>query len=840
MSSCPWQIIRKVIQILNKYILPLYGRRRKRHQEVNMAENEKRCVITGLGMINAIGNTVDESWNNCINGVSGIKEVRSIDTGSCYSHMGAEAAPNFDVEAGEDADKMDRVSLLCVKAANEAVADSGIIIDDSNADRVGVVMGSCVGGAVSIQKFFTDKENEEGSEDSADIIKMPIGVIANNVAKLVGAKGVVTNVGNACAASTISIEYACDLIRAGVGDAFIVGGADSFSALAFGGFTALHAIDTEPCSPYNKSKGITLGEGAGALVVESYEHAKARGAKIYCDVLGGGISSDAHHITAPRPDSEGQMNAMKRALANSNVKPQDIDYINGHATGTPLNDSTEIQAMQMIFGDNENTAVDSTKSMVGHCLGAAGAVEAIYTVKALTTNTVPPTIGYSDEDLVNLKEKAGKLDFMPNVKKEKNIEYAMTNNFAFGGNNASVIFSKHEHDIKPLENNKVYVTGFGLVSPVGNSIEAYIEAVKNGGVKAGENGLLASVGTEDYKEHEIKLAFYRKLDKLSQTQVVSGRSCLKNSGVTVNDDNAVDIGMIIGTADGPSTEIISFHEGLIKNGLQAGSAFIFPNTVYNAAGGYLSINSGVKGVNVTLTNGMQSGLQSICYAYNVVRDGEEKMMMACGLDENTDTMKLLYDKLGYFSKDGSAKPYGFNGKEFVLGEGSTSMMLESEASADERGAVKYAEIAGYAMTHEPVCVGTLAGSDAALDKAIIKACENAGISPDDIDGIVGFGDGNTTVDTIEMNSYKRVFSSGKPVFSVKTIVGEARAAAATLQAVHAALTLSGKLPANQNAYVFEDNKDAEITVDTSDYKYMLVTSFAAGGSYTAVVLKKVI
>ncbi len=804
-----------------------------------MADNEKRCVITGLGMINAIGNTVDESWNNCINGVSGIKEVRSIDTSDCYAHLGAESAEHFDVEAGDDEQKMDRVSLLCVKAANEAIKDSGIIIDDSNADRVGVIMGSCVGGAVSIQKFFTDRHNAEGSEDTSDIIKMPIGVIANNVAKIAGAKGVVTNVGNACAASTISIEYACDLIRAGVGDAFIVGGADSFSALAFGGFTALHALDTDPCSPYNKSKGITLGEGAGALIVESYEHAVARNAKIYCDVLGGGISSDAHHITAPRPDSEGQMNAMKWALSNSDLKPSDIDYINGHATGTPLNDSTEIQAMQTIFGDNDNTAVDSTKSMVGHCLGAAGAVEAIYTVKALTTDTVPPTIGYSDEDLENLKEKAGKLDFMPNVSKHKEIDYAMTNNFAFGGNNASVIFAKNEKNIKPLENNKVYVTGFGIVSPAGNTVDSYVEAVKNGGLKSEGDGLFATVGADDYKEYGIKLNFYRKLDKLSQTQVVSGRACLADAGVTVTTDNETEIGMIVGTADGPATEIINFHEGLIKNGLHAGSAFIFPNTVYNAAGGYFSINTGVKGVNVTLTNGMQAGLQSICYAYNVVRDGAEKMMMATGLDENTETMKLLYGKLGYFSNDEAVKPYELNGSEFVLGEGSTTMMLESEASADARNAVKYAEIAGYAMTHESVSAGTLAGSDAALDKAIIKACENAGISVDDIDAIVGFGDGNKTVDAIEMNSYGRVFKNVKPVMSVKTVVGESRAAAANLEAVHAALTLSGKLPSKQDAYVFENGKAVKTTVDTTDYKYMLVTSFAAGGSYTAVVLKKV-
>ena len=804
-----------------------------------MAEKEKRVVITGLGMINAIGNTVDESWNNCINGVSGIKEVRSINTAECYSHMGAEAAEHFDVDAGEDADKMDRVSLLCVKAVNEALSDSKIDMTKENADRVGVIIGSCVGGANSIQKFFTAYEEDPSKALTEDIIKMPIGAIANNVAKIVGAKGVVTNVGNACAASTISIEYACDLIRAGVGDVFVCGGSDTFSALAFGGFTALHALDTDPCSPYNKSKGITLGEGAGALIVESYEHAVARGAHIYCDVLGGGISSDAHHITAPRPDSEGQMNAMKWALENSDMKPESIDYINGHATGTPLNDSTEIQAMQNIFGNNENTAVDSTKSMVGHCLGAAGAVEAIYTVKALTTGTVPPTIGYSDEDLENLKEKAGKLDFMPNVKKSKEIEYAMTNNFAFGGNNASVIFAKHDKDIKPLENNRVFVTGMGLVSSLGNSIDAYIEGANKGFAEAENGSLHAEVGADDYKEHEIKLSFYRKLDKLSQIQVVSGRSCLKNAGVTVTDENATDIGVIIGTADGPATDIINFHEGLIKNGINAGSAFVFPNTVYNAAGGYFSINSGVKGMNVTLTNGSQAGLQSVCYAYNAVRDGAQKMMLACGVDENTEITRIFYDRFGLLSEGTDTTPYGMKDRKFILGEGSTSVMLESKASAEERNAVKYAEIAGYGMNHESVTVGTLEGSGEALDKAVKAACESAGITPDDIDAIIGFGNGNAVIDKIEMDSYERVFGDNmKPVLSVKTLVGESRAAAATLSVVHGSLLLAGKLSAKQPAFMFEAGEAKKVSVDTGAYRYVLATSYAAGGSYTAVVLKK--
>lgn len=797
--------------------------------------SEKRCVITGLGMINAIGESVEESFKNCVNGVNGISEVKSIDTSACYAHMGAEVKPDFEVDGGEDADKMDRVSLLCVKATREALADSKIDINDSNADRVGVIIGSCVGGAISIQKFFKERAQQPDNEEAGnpdDIVKMSIGSIAVNIAKIAGAKGIVTNVGNACAASTISLEYACDLIREGQYDAFIVGGSDSFSALAFGGFTALHALDTDPCSPYNKSKGITLGEGAGVLIVESYEHAMARGAKIYCDVLGGGISSDAHHITAPRPDSEGQMNAMKWALRNSKLEPEAIGYINGHATGTPLNDSTEIQAMQTIFGNNEDTSVSSTKSMVGHCLGAAGSIEAIYTIKALTTGTLPPTIRYSEEDLENLKEKAGKLDFLPNKSRQKNIDYAMTNNFAFGGCNASVIFAKEPKDIKERENHKVYVTGMGLVTGLGNSVSAYIEAVKNN-----QQGFEANVGADDYAAHGIKLAFYRKLDKLSQIQVVSGRSCLADAGVTVSAENETDIGMIIGTADGPATDIINFHEGLIKNGLQAGSAFVFPNTVYNAAGGYFSINSGVKGVNVTLTNGMQAGLQSVCYAANVVKNGQEKMMMAAGVDETTDIMKLLYGKLGYMSNSEKPALYEGSGKSFVLGEGSVTLMLESDESA-KRGANVLCEVAGYGEAHEAVTVGTLKGSDAGLDKAINKALAMAGITAGEVDAVVGFGNGNSVIDEIEMNAHKRIFGEEKPVINIKDYVGEARAAGATLSCAHAALTLSGKLSDSQNAYFFENGKAVKKNINTAGFKYICVTSFGAGGSYSAVVFKK--
>jgi len=370
--------------------------------------NNRRCVVTGLGLVCALGDNTEQCWSAAINGVSGIREVKSVDTAECYAHKGAEVALTNAELSDED---YDRSSLLCIKAANEALADAGYSAESFDSQRIGVIIGNCVGGAASIDKYYTD-EIKNGCANAADILKMPAAAIANNVARHFGLNGTTANIVNACAAGTMSLAYACDLIRAGKADAFVAGGSDSFSSLAFSGFHALHALAEDACSPFNHSNGITLGEGAGVLIIESYEHAVQRGAKIYCDVLGSGVSSDAHHITAPRPDGQGQMSAIKKAIANSGLQFTDIDYINAHGTGTAKNDEAEFLSLHTLFDCNDHVSVSSTKSMTGHCLGAAGSIEAVLTVKAVCENMVPPTIGYSDDDMDALKEKAGSIDFV--------------------------------------------------------------------------------------------------------------------------------------------------------------------------------------------------------------------------------------------------------------------------------------------------------------------------------------------------------------------------------------------------------------------------------------------
>ncbi len=795
-----------------------------------MTENKNRCVVTGLGMISAVGNNVDECWDSAVKARSGIDHTKTVDTVNCYSDYAAEVHCGDIETEGFDRDA-DRVVKLCIKAVSESMSDAGLKSFEGS-DRVSVIMGSCVGGVVSIEHYYTQ------GKDKKDILKMPISAIANHVAEYVGAGGVVTNVANACAAGTISIAYAADLIRAGIADIVIAGGADAFASVPYAGFLSLHALDDQPCSPFNKSKGITLGEGAGCVIVESYEHAKARKAKMYCEVLGSGISSDAHHITAPRPDGEGQMNAILAAIKTSGVKRSDIDYVNAHGTGTAKNDEAEFLSLHTIFdGENDGLCVSSTKALTGHCLGAAGAIEAVFAIKALTTDTLPPTANYTEEDIALLGEKAGKLDFLPNKAKKKKLDTVMSNSFAFGGNNASIVFGKHPGDVKtPHDKPEICITGIGIVSPVGNGVENYISAVKsNKNVEGGS--VRSAVSSADYDPLGLKMAFYRKLDNFSQLQVVSGMYALKDAGYEITDDNVTDIGIIVGTSEGALGPGCDFEMLIAERGNAGGSAFKFPNTVYNAAGGYLSICSGIKGYNVTIANGAQAGLQSMAYSMGVMRGGVEQAMLATGSDENTAIINELYAGLDLVA-DEFVPSYSENNK-LTLGEGSVSVLAEDLSSAKKRNAKIYCRVVGCGMAHSAVPFGTVTGSDSALDSAVNKALADSGLNACDIDAVIGFANGIKAVDDIELNWYSRTFTDAKPpIISVRSFTGEARAASAMLSLAHGALMLSGNIDNEHNAYIMENGKAVKRDVDCRGMKNILVTACGTGGSYTAVVLKK--
>lgn len=732
---------------------------------------KKRCVITGLGIVCPVGNNVEESWRNIQDGVSGIAKVTSVDTEGCYANLGGEVACD-DLPAPQ----YDRSARLCIKAATEAIADAGL--QGNAASEAGVIVGSCIGGAVSIDEYLTAQK--EGKEDDSKISNMAASSIANNTASYLGLNGVTANIVNACAAGTMSIAYACDLIRSGNGSVFLAGGTDPFSSLAFAGFHALHALSVESCSPLNHSNGITLGEGSGILVVEEYEHAVARGAKIYCEVAGYGVNCDAYHITAPDPSGQGQMDVIRRALASAEVAPADIAYVNAHGTGTAKNDEAEFLSLHTIF-DGTNVSVSSTKSMTGHCLGAAGAVEAVFTVKAVSDDVLPPTIGYSEEDKQVLDEKAGELDFVANDSRKKEIPMAMSNSFAFGGTNASIIFAKEAKEQEEASRQKIYITGFGQVLSRDTD----------------ESSKVANVTLEmkDFTDRGVKLGVFRKLDKFSQLQLVSGIDALNSAGITVSEENERRIGTIIGTSAGPVTEVSNFQKNICEKGATAGSAFTFPNTVYNAAGGHFSIFTKTKGYCATVANGTQAGLQSVAYACDVLEKGNEDIMLAAGTDEGSDMVTYFYEHSG------------INGDR-TLGEGSSTIVLETAASAEKRQAHKFAEVAGYACTHS---AGTETYTEAqAMKDAIIKALERAGMDAAEIDEVYAVTS-NQSAKAAEEAVLAEVFA-GKEIIDVRETTGDCRAASANAQLVEAATA-----------------------IDSGSVKNALAVSYGCG-SYTAVVL----
>ena len=413
----------------------------------------KRVVITGLGALTPIGNTTSDYWEGLINGTSGAAAITNFDASKFKTQFACELK-NFDVLDFIDrkaARKMDPFSQYATVVSDEAVADSGISVENSNADRIGVIWGSGIGGLGTFQNEIINFSQGDGTPrfNPFFIPKMIADIASGQISINHGFRGPNFSTVSACASSTNAMIDAFTYIRLGKADAIVTGGSEaSVVEAGVGGFNALKALSTRNDSPETASRpfdldrdGFVLGEGAGAIVLEELEHAKKRGAKIYAEVVGGGMSADAHHITAPHPEGLGALNVMRVTLADAEMDASEIDYVNVHGTSTPLGDVAEVKAIQKVFGEHAyNLNISSTKSMTGHLLGAAGAIESIACILAVKNNIAPPTINHFTDD-PNLDTK---LNFTFNKAQNRTINAAITNTFGFGGHNASVIFKKYK------------------------------------------------------------------------------------------------------------------------------------------------------------------------------------------------------------------------------------------------------------------------------------------------------------------------------------------------------------------------------------------------------------
>jgi 3-oxoacyl-[acyl-carrier-protein] synthase II len=415
--------------------------------------NLKRVVVTGLGAITPLGKTLPEYWDGLANGVNGCDFITQFDASKFKTRFACEVK-NFDPTTyfdRKEARKIDRFTQFALIASDEAVKDAGISKENVDVDRVGVILGSGIGGLITFQEEVTNYALGDGTPrfNPFFIPKMILDIAAGHISMRNGFRGPNFAVVSACASSTNAIIEAFDTIRLGKADIIISGGSEAVvSAAGLGGFNAMKALserndDPKTASrPFDKDRdGFVMGEGSGVLVLESLEHALARGAKIYCEVAGGGATADAHHITAPHPEGLGAKNVMHTALRDANMQPEDIQYINVHGTSTPLGDIAESKAILNVFGDHAyNLNISSTKSMTGHCLGAAGALETLACILAVVKDVIPPTINHFTDD----PGLDPKLNFTFNTAQYKTVNAALSNTFGFGGHNASVIVKKYK------------------------------------------------------------------------------------------------------------------------------------------------------------------------------------------------------------------------------------------------------------------------------------------------------------------------------------------------------------------------------------------------------------
>ena len=412
----------------------------------------KRVVVTGLGALTPLGKSVDEYWQSLADGVSGCDYIKQFDASKFKTRFACEVK-DFDATHyldRKEARKMDRYCQFALIASDEAVKDAGISNENVNPDRVGVIFASGIGGLITFQEEVLNFASGDGTPrfNPFFIPKMILDIAAGQISMRHGFRGPNYAVVSACASSTNAIIDAFDNIRLNKADIIITGGSEAVISIAgLGGFNAMKALserndDPKTASrPFDKDRdGFVMGEGAGVLVLENLEHALARGAKIYCEIVGGGATADAHHITAPHPEGLGAINVMHATLKEAGMQPEDIDYINVHGTSTPLGDIAETKAILKVFGSHAyNLNISSTKSMTGHCLGAAGALEALACIMAVTKNIIPPTINHFTDD----PDLDPKLNFTFNKAQHKTVNAALSNTFGFGGHNASVIMKKY-------------------------------------------------------------------------------------------------------------------------------------------------------------------------------------------------------------------------------------------------------------------------------------------------------------------------------------------------------------------------------------------------------------
>jgi 3-oxoacyl-[acyl-carrier-protein] synthase II len=778
---------------------------------VSDTTNERpRVVVAGVGAITAQGATAEAFWEGVKEGRVAIRPVQRLPMTGYRTTLGGEVQhpPTPVHDYRRPAGHRDAAFDYALTAAEEAMASCGAGLEGIPAERWGVVIGTCNAGLISTKAWFAARLAEEDADPQLLLLGPP-QALAEALSAAFQIKGPVLSIDTACAAGANALGYAAELIRTGLADAVLTGGTDALSDILYGGFNSLESLSPEPAAPYSKDRqGLSLGEGSGMIVLVREDVAEQNNVPVLAEVLGYGLSADGYHPTAPQPEGKGASRAIRSALAAAGVRPDEVRYVNSHGTGTPKNDPAETKATRLGLGSAaDSVAVSSTKSMVGHLLGAAGAVEGIITIKALEHQIAPPTANYREPD------PECDLDYVPNAARELAMDVAISNNFAFGGANACVVFGRAgmHRPLPPPGEDRVVVTGMATLTSAGSDPDANWEAFVNGrATTQAENGLQIGRVALDPSPF-LSPRDMRRMDRLGVFAVVASRLALQDAGLEVTDENRERIGVVFGTGVGPMEAMEEFSRGIIEEGPAAANPAIFPNTVYNAAGGQVAMRVGTTGPASTVTAGHGASASAICYAADLVETDQAEAMICLGVDTLTGMVIRGYRELGVLSEgDGG----------FSLAEAGIALVVERLSNATARGARIYGEIVGSGITSDAKGVGRFDPHGRGLERAMRLAIADAHLTPAAITGVWANSAGYTLADEAESEALQRIFGAGEipTILYPKRLFGEPMGAGGGL---NAALALKN----------WQDPKGA-----TTERGPVLINSCSLGGTNFSIVL----
>ncbi|WP_052229740.1 beta-ketoacyl-[acyl-carrier-protein] synthase family protein [Streptomyces sp. CT34] len=808
----------------------------------------ERVAVTGIGLSCALGNGVQQVWRGIREGRSGIGETGRIDVSTLSCRYSGEVS-SVPASRHRLRGRLDRATTLALNAAEEALNGAGLGLaggdghDRSGHDpyRMGVAVGTSVGGLERGEEFHWELLRNGPQAPRRDLLfHYPLYTSADALSIAFQLRGPKVVISNACAAGANSIGFATDAIREGRADVMLAGGVDVLDILSLAGFDSLNALDPEPCAPYSRSTGLNIGEGAAILVLESESSARRRGAEILGYVLGYALTSDAYHATAPDPAGSGALRAMRRGLSQAGLTAAQVDYVNGHGTGTPTNDSAETKAVAALFADLAPAPMSSTKSQVGHMLGAAGALEAAACVLALRDGVLPPTVN-ADESREPVR------DIVPNRARAQELDVVVSNSFAFGGNNCSLVLGRRPLPAAPPRpDHRVVITGAGPVSAVGSGREVFLAALRDGRTGVGparladlglsRTGQAAEIDTAECRRH-VDRGYARRLDQIGLLTLAASRLALDDAALRVGTSDADRVGMVFGTFNGPVQTVEQLSETIGTDGPHRVNPRLFPNSVMNAAAGHACLALRIRGPLSTLATGCVSGLSALGYAADLVRRGEAEVMLAVSADELTPLVHYGFDRLGLLSPD-TVRPYSTTPSGTVLGAGSTALVVESLEHALARGATILAEVRGHAITSDGYRIAGNDPSGRAWAESFRRALDDAGMDPDGIGTVYGDARGTAAIDRAEARALARVWRPGTVRLSNLTgYVGHVPSTTSLMSAVCATETLrTGWSPDIPGLSDPLDGLAGYLAPTARTGQACLLTAANWGGTYASLVL----